>query len=122
MAPNDEEIHKRSDCPIARSLDLLGDRWTLIVVRDMLKFDKRRYCEFQASPEGIPTNILADRLKRLERSGLVRRALYHEHPPRWEYHPTQKARDLGPALDALFAWGARHLISAGGSDDSDRSS
>ncbi|MFB6285724.1 MAG: winged helix-turn-helix transcriptional regulator [Candidatus Bipolaricaulia bacterium] len=106
-------VPERSDCPIARTLDLLGDRWTLIVVRDMLKFDKRRYGEFQASPEGIPTNVLADRLKRLERSGLVCRRLYHEHPPRWEYHPTWKARDLEPALDALFAWGAMHLGASG---------
>jgi len=62
---------RRSVCPIATTLDLLGDKWTLLVVRDLLFVGKRRFGEFLESPEGIPTNILTDRLRRLEEHGVV---------------------------------------------------
>src|ERR1041384_2590702 len=80
----------RSPCPIAGALDLIGDRWTLLVVRDLLLYDKRRFAEFLSSPEGIASNILADRLRRLERGGLVERRQYAARPPREEYHPTAR--------------------------------
>jgi DNA-binding HxlR family transcriptional regulator len=99
----------RSRCPIAGALDLVGDRWTLLVVRDLLLHDKRRFTEFLASPEGIATNILADRLERLERAGILERRRYHEHPPREEYHPTARGRDLVPVLRELVRWGQRHI-------------
>jgi DNA-binding HxlR family transcriptional regulator len=99
----------RSPCPIAAALDLLGDRWTLLVVRDLLLYDKRRFADFLASPEGIATNILADRLARLERAGIVDRRRYHDHPPREEYHPTARGRDLAPVLRELIHWGQRHV-------------
>jgi DNA-binding HxlR family transcriptional regulator len=99
----------RSSCPIAASLDLLGDKWTLIVVRDLVILGKRRFADFLGSPEGIATNVLAERLARLERLGLVERRRYREHPPRDEYHPTAKGRDLRPVLLALVRWGNRHL-------------
>jgi DNA-binding HxlR family transcriptional regulator len=99
----------RSPCPIAGALDLVGDRWTLLVVRDLLLYGKRRFGEFLASPERIASNTLADRLDRLERCGLVVRRRYAEHPPREEYHPTARGRDLAPVLRELIRWGQRHV-------------
>jgi DNA-binding HxlR family transcriptional regulator len=99
----------RSPCPIAGALDLLGDRWTLLVMRDLLLFGKRRYAELFASPESISTNILAERLERLERCGLVERRRYQDHPPRDEYHPTPRGRDLERVLRELIRWGQRHV-------------
>ena len=99
----------RSPCPLGGALDLLGDRWTLLVMRDVLFYGKRRFADFLASPEGIATNILAERLDRLERCGLLRRRRYREHPPRDEYHPTARGRDLAPVLRELIRWGQRHV-------------
>lgn len=99
---------RRSDDPIALALDLIGDRWTLLVVRDLFK-GKRRFSEFLASEEGIKTNILTDRLKRLEDAGLVERTPYQRHPPRFEYHLTRAGRDLSPVLTAIFAWGREYF-------------
>ena len=99
----------RSKCPIAGALDLLGDRWTLLVLRDALFFEKRRFAEFLASPEGIATNVLADRLARLQQCGLLERRQYLERPPREEYHPTAKAADLVPVMRELIRWGKRHV-------------
>jgi DNA-binding HxlR family transcriptional regulator len=98
----------RSPCPIAASLDLIGDRWTLLVIRDLF-WGKHRYGEFLESPEGIPTNILADRLARLEKAKLVRSAPYQQHPPRHAYSLTAKGRDLEPVLTSLVKWGKRHV-------------
>ena len=98
----------RSPCPVACSLDLLGDKWTLLVVRDLL-LGKTTYSEFQQSPEGIPTNILAERLKRLLAAGIVEKSRYQERPVRYAYHLTEKGRDLGPVLSALVDWGNRHI-------------
>ena len=99
----------RSPCPIAAALDLLGDRWTLLVIRDLVFHGKRRFAEFLASPEEISTNILAERLERLERAGLVERRRYRERPPRDEYHPTARATELVPALRELVHWGQRNV-------------
>src|SRR5262249_54749348 len=99
----------RSPCPIGGALDLLGDRWTLLVMRDLLFYDKRRFADFLASPERIATNILTDRLDRLERCGLIRRRRYRDHPPREEYVPTTRGRDLIPVLRELIRWGQRHI-------------
>ena len=99
----------RSPCPIAGALDLLGDRWTLLVIRDVLFYEKRRFAEFLASPEGIATNILAERLERLEACGLIRPRRYQTRPPRVEYQPTQRARDLVPLLRELIRWGQKHV-------------
>jgi DNA-binding HxlR family transcriptional regulator len=99
---------RRSPCPVAGSLDLFGDRWTLLVIRDLLE-GKSRYGEFLASPEGIATNILAERLQRLERAGIVETTLYSEHPPRAEYHLTERGRELGDVVAAMAEWGLRHL-------------
>jgi DNA-binding HxlR family transcriptional regulator len=99
----------RSPCPIAGALDLLGDRWTLLVIRDVLLYDKRRFAEFLSSPEGIATNILADRLERLASCGLLERRPDAGHSARGEYHPTARAWDLAPVLRELIRWGQRHV-------------
>ncbi len=93
----------RSKCPIATSLDVLGDRWTLIVVRDLFT-GKSRFGEFLASPEGITTSVLADRLARLERFGLVAKTPYQERPVRHEYALTGRGRALKPMLQELCLW------------------
>lgn len=100
---------QRSRCPIASALDLLGDRWTLVVVRDLLLLGKHRFSELLRSGEAISTNILSDRLERLEAAGLVERRRYQERPPRDEYHLTPSGRDLLPVLRELIRWGNRHI-------------
>ena len=98
----------RSTCPVAGTLDLIGDRWTLLVVRDLLR-GKRRYGELLESPERIPTNILAERLRRLEGGGLIASRPYSEHPRRLEYELTERGRELASVLDALATWGVAHV-------------
>lgn len=98
----------RSRCPIANALTLLGDKWTLLIIRDLL-LGKRRYKEFQDSAEKIPTNILASRLKKLEQAELVSRVQYQEHPPRYEYEPLKKCMELAPLLQEFLRWGNNHV-------------
>lgn len=99
---------RRSDCPIANVLDVVGDKWTFLVIRD-LRLGKRTYGELQDSPEGIPTNILADRLKRLEESGIIESKPYQERPVRYTYTLTKKGEELGEVLIAMLRWGKRHI-------------
>ena len=99
---------KRSGCPISFSLDLFGDRWTLLILRDLILQDKRRYREFLNSDEGIASNILSERLKRLEASGIVTREADPDDKRQLIYAPTQKGRDLLPVLLELAAWGASY--------------
>ena len=98
----------RSPCAVASTLDLVGDRWSLLVVRDLLRGNVT-YGELQNSPEGIPTNILADRLKKMEEAGLVAKSAYQEHPVRYAYQLTVKGRDLSDVLLALVRWGKKHI-------------
>ena len=100
---------ERSDCPIANTLDLIGDKWTLLVVRDLLFLGKRLYGEVMQSPEGIPSNILADRLKRLEDAGLLERSPYQQNPVRYEYRLTPKGTGLFPVLREMIRWGNKHI-------------
>jgi DNA-binding HxlR family transcriptional regulator len=98
---------RRSRCPVSCTLDVLGDRWTLLVVRDLIR-GKRRFAELVESPEHIPTNILTDRLKRLVSLGVVQSRRYNDHPPRLEYQLTAKGEDLRPVLRAMVEWGIKH--------------
>ncbi|RQW77269.1 MAG: transcriptional regulator [Geobacter sp.] len=98
----------RSTCPITCVLDILGDKWTLLVIRDLF-LDKHRYGEFIESPEGIPTNILADRLKRLEAEGLVKKVPYQSNSVRMEYFLTSKGAELGRVLAAMRKWAEKHV-------------
>ncbi len=110
--PTTGAVCKRSVCPIANTLDLIGDKWTLLVVRDLLFMGKRLYGEIAQSPEGIPSNILADRLKRLEKAGLVTRKPYQNRPVRYEYRLTPKGADLFPVLKEMVRWAGRHIPGA----------
>jgi DNA-binding HxlR family transcriptional regulator len=102
---------RRSNCPIACSLDLIGDRWTLVVVRDLLR-GLTKYGEFLAGAEGIPTNVLAERLVRLEKAKLINKIPYQEHPRRHAYQLTAKGRSLAPIVGAIGIWGQRHFPGA----------
>lgn len=102
---------RRSPCPVACTLDVLGDRWTLLVVRDLF-CDKTSFKEFLASPEGIATNVLTDRLRRLERHGVVERRADERHPRRSSYHLTDAGRALWPILREVAKWGLEHVDGA----------
>jgi DNA-binding HxlR family transcriptional regulator len=95
------------DCPVANTLDIIGDRWTLLIVRDLF-LGRTRFAEFQQSLRGIPTNLLGDRLKQLEDHGIVERRFYSEHPPRAEYVLTEKGRGFDVVLGALGQWGNQY--------------
>jgi DNA-binding HxlR family transcriptional regulator len=98
----------RSACAIANSLDIVGDKWSLLVVRDLLH-GKRTYGELVNSPERIPTNILADRLKRLESAGIITSTPYQQRPTRYAYTLTPKGSALGEVLLAFVRWGKQHI-------------
>jgi DNA-binding HxlR family transcriptional regulator len=98
----------RSACAVANSLDVVGDKWSLLVVRDLLH-GKRTYGELVNSPERIPTNILAERLKRLEAAGIISSAPYQERPVRYAYTLTAKGNALGDVLLAFVRWGKQHI-------------
>ena len=95
---------KRSPCPVAFSLDILGDRWTLLVIRDLF-FGRTRFKEFAASPEGIPTNILTDRLERLLARGVIEQIPAEDGTKRMAYRLTKKGKALGPVLRSMRDWG-----------------
>jgi DNA-binding HxlR family transcriptional regulator len=95
---------KRSPCPVAFSLDIFGDRWTLLVIRDLF-FGRTRFKEFAASPEGIPTNILTDRLERLLARGVIEQVPAEDGTKRMAYRLTKKGKALGPILRAMRDWG-----------------
>jgi len=105
---NEASEFLRSPCAVACSLDLVGDKWSLLVVRDLLRGNVT-YKELQNSPERIPTNILADRLKKLEYANLVAKSAYQEHPPRYAYRLTEKGKELGDVLLAFVRWGKKHI-------------
>lgn len=97
----------RRFCPLARSLDVIGERWTLVIAHELLS-GARRYGELQARLPGIGTSVLADRLRKLERAGVVSRRP-GEQGAVVLYELTQAGRDLGPAMEALREWGVRYL-------------
>lgn len=106
--PSAPKSSRRSPCPVACTLDLLGDRWTLLIIRDLVT-GKSRYGEFLESAEGITTNILAERLKRLESAGIITSSTYQENPPRYAYTLTPKGDELKSVLGAVAQWGMRHI-------------
>ena len=100
--------YPRSGCPIATTADLVGDRWTLVVVRDMLT-GKKHFTDFLASPERISTSILSDRLAFMEEIGLVKKKAYLERPIRFQYTLTEKGLGLLPVLQEVSRWANRFL-------------
>jgi DNA-binding HxlR family transcriptional regulator len=102
----------RSACPLNFALEIFGDRWTLIVLRDLLLKSRRRYGELLACEEGIATNVLADRLRRLEQRGLLTKQRDAEDARQYLYRPTQQAVALVPMLVEMVVWGARNSKSS----------
>ena len=101
-------IKRRSGCPVSISLEMLGDRWSLLIVRDLMVRGFRTFKDFQGSSEGIATNILADRLRKLEAVGIVTAEVEKTDARRVNYRLTEKGIDLAPVLLELLVWGARH--------------
>jgi DNA-binding HxlR family transcriptional regulator len=100
-----ETVEKRSDCPISCTMDLVGDKWSLLIIRDMLYLGKSTYNEFLSSNEGISTNILNDRLIRLTEVGLI---TYTGSAKRKIYSLTKMGQDLKPLLEATALFGIKH--------------
>jgi len=99
---------RRSDCPINFALELFGDPWSLLIIRDIVYFGKKTYGEFLASEEGMATNILASRLAHLEHQGLLVKKLSEQDKRKEEYVLTEKGLDLIPVLVEMANWSAEH--------------
>lgn len=106
--PGKLKRRRRSGCPVSISLDMLGDRWSLLIVRDLMVRGLRTFSEFQDAGEGIATNILADRLQKLEAAGIISAEPERGDRRRVNYRLTEKGIDLAPVLLELLIWGARH--------------
>ncbi len=105
-----ERVYESQEwCPVARTLDILGDRWTMLVLRDLVR-GLSKFSDILESLEGISPNLLADRLKRLEQRGIVERVFYSDHPPRAEYCLTEKGNELGPVIKAMAEWGIKYEL------------
>jgi len=103
------KIHYRSDCPISRSLDIWGDKWSLLIIRNMMFYDLNTYGEFLNAPEGIATNILADRLLRLEEAGLITKEEHPESKAKIFYKLTPMGISLVPVLTEISLWGEKYF-------------
>jgi DNA-binding HxlR family transcriptional regulator len=95
-------------CPIARTLDVIGDRWTLLIVRDLM-MGNTKFGELRSSTQGIPPKVLSARLKMMMDAGVVERSIYSQHPLRAEYRLTDKGRDLVPVLLEIGKWGLHYM-------------
>ena len=106
--PRKPKSKRRSGCPVSTSLERFGDRWSLLIIRDLMVRGFGTFKEFQESGEGIATNILADRLRKLEASGILAAEVEETDRRRVSYRLTEKGIDLAPVLLELLIWGARH--------------
>jgi DNA-binding HxlR family transcriptional regulator len=95
-------------CPVARTLDIVGDRWTILILRDLILEGPRKFQDLQSAFPKISPNTLSARLKTLEQHGIVERRIYEDHPPRSEYVLTDKGRELRPVLRTLRVWGEKY--------------
>ena len=95
-------------CPVARTLDIVGERWSLLILRDLRRHGPQRFQQLEKSLPGVAPNTLSARLKTLEAHGVIATRLYEKHPPRYEYFLTEKGDALGPVLKSLYAWGERY--------------
>jgi DNA-binding HxlR family transcriptional regulator len=98
----------QEDCPVARALDAIGEKWSLLVLRDLFRKEALRFQELEQGLGGVAPNTLSARLKSLESAGVIAARLYESHPPRYEYYLTDKGKALGPVLKALYNWGERY--------------
>jgi DNA-binding HxlR family transcriptional regulator len=95
-------------CPVARTLDIVGDRWTLLILRDLMLDGPRKFQDLSISLAGVSPTTLSSRLKGLLDAGIVDRQFYADHPPRAEYRLTEKGEELRPVLRHLREWGEKH--------------
>ena len=98
----------QDECPVARALDVIGEKWSLLVLRDLFRRGALRFQDFEQGLGGVAPNTLSARLKSLEGAGVIGTRLYQSHPPRYEYFLTDKGKALGPVLKALYTWGERY--------------
>ena len=105
---NSQNVFLRSDCPITNALDVFGDKWTLVILRDLI-CGKKTYSQLADSPEKIPTNRLAERLKMLEAENILVKEQYQSRPKRYEYLLTQKGKDILPVLQEMAKWGNKYF-------------
>jgi DNA-binding HxlR family transcriptional regulator len=96
------------DCPVAKTLDVIGDRWSILLLREFFLHGDRRFQDFQEAFAALTPSVLSQRLKDLEANGIVESRLYSAHPPRLEYFLTPKGRALGPVLKEMRRWGEAH--------------
>jgi DNA-binding HxlR family transcriptional regulator len=106
--PGKPQSKRRSGCPVSLSLEIFGDRWSLLIVRDIMVRGFRSFKQFQQSGEGIATNILSDRLRKLEAAGIIQAQTEQNDSRRVNYRLTAKGIDLAPVMLELLLWGARH--------------
>lgn len=102
--PEPRTYETQQHCPVARTLDIVGERWTFLVLRD-LSWGRMKFGELQESLQGISANLLSERLKKLEEHGMVERVFYSDHPPRAEYKLSAKGKAFVPVLKAMRAYG-----------------
>lgn len=103
-----EKSIKRSDCPVSYAMDLFGDKWSLLIIRDLMFYDKQFFKEFRQSKEKIATNILSDRLKKLELFGLISSHVYEKHRSQKVYSLTTKGKELIPVLIEIMMWSSKY--------------
>ena len=106
--PGRRNAKRRSGCPVSASLEMFGDRWSLLIVRDLMIRGFHSFKDFQESGEGIATNVLADRLRKLEKAGIISRETEQADARRINYRLTEVGIGLAPAVFELLLWGARH--------------
>ncbi len=94
-------------CPVSRTAFIIGSRWTSEIIRELVDHGARRFSDLQDALSGIAPNTLSNRLKMLEDHGVIERRIYDTHPPRSEYHLTEKGTQMRPIIDAMRTWG-RH--------------
>lgn len=102
-------VRKRSECPISCSLDIFGDKWSLLIIRDLMFFQKSTYGDFLKSAEGIATNILASRLQSLEENNLIKKLEHPDSKAKVLYQLTQKAIDLLPIIVEIHLWADKYV-------------
>ena len=109
MSKLNRSLSKRSNCPIATTLDIVGDKWTLLIIRDIGLFGRHRNKDFQDAGEGIPTNILANRLKMLVEKGVLEKRPYQDNPPRFDYHLTESGKGLVTVIRSMALWAEKNI-------------
>ena len=109
MQLNTENINARSKCSISGTLDIVGDKWSLLIIRDALYLKKKSFNEFRNSAEKIASNILASRMEKLVKYGIMSKTQNPDNKLKFDYILTDKGRDLEPVLEAIGAWGYNHI-------------